>query len=170
MTRWRVAGINFDHMHMGDLLREVFNHPDAEIAAVYDQTPERMESAIANFNIPSDRVFTDLDLCLERSKPDLAIICAATAEHADHVERVARHKVHVLVEKPFAASIAEADRMIAAMAEAQRKLAVNWPLAWYPAMSPPSGSSMKALSVISSRCIIMTAIGVPFIILPTRWR
>ena len=132
MARWRVAGINFDHMHMGDLLREVFNHPDAEIAAVYDKTAERMASAISNFNIPKDRVFTDLDRCLAASKPDLAIICAATAEHADHVERVAKHKIHVLVEKPFAASIAHADRMIKAMAEAERKLAINWPLAWYP--------------------------------------
>jgi predicted dehydrogenase len=132
MSTWRVAGINFDHMHMGDLLREVFNHPDAEIAAICDKTPERMAAAIANFNIPDDRVFTDLDECLAKSQPDLAVICAATAEHADHVERVAGHKVHVLVEKPFAVSIAEADRMIAAMQKAERKLAVNWPLAWYP--------------------------------------
>jgi predicted dehydrogenase len=132
MTRWRVAGINFDHMHMGDLLREVFNHPDAEIVAIYDKSPERMASAVANFGIPQDRVFTRLDRCLEESKPDLAIICAATAEHADHVEQVAIHKIHALVEKPFAASIAEADRMIRAMEKAERKLAVNWPLAWYP--------------------------------------
>jgi glucose-fructose oxidoreductase len=132
MTRWRVAGINFDHMHMGDLLREVFNHADAEIAGVYDNSRERMASAVANFDIPEDRVFTDLDRCLEQSRPDLAIVCAATAHHADHVERVARHKIHVLVEKPFAASIAEADRMIRAMERAERKLAINWPLAWYP--------------------------------------
>ncbi|MEQ1949795.1 Gfo/Idh/MocA family oxidoreductase [Mesorhizobium sp. CN2-181] len=132
MSRWRVAGINFDHMHMGDLLREVFDHPDAEICGIYDKHPDRMKSAIGNFAISSDRVFTDLDACLEATKPDLAIICAATAEHADHVERVARHNVHVLVEKPFAASVAEADRMIAAMKAAGRSLAINWPLAWYP--------------------------------------
>src|SRR6476646_259079 len=123
MSKWRVAGINFDHMHMGDLLREVFNHPDAEIAGICDKSRDRMTPAITNFNIPDDHVFTDLDECLERTKPDLALVCAATAEHADHVERVAKHKVHVLVEKPFAASIAEADRMIAAMREAGRKLA-----------------------------------------------
>ena len=26
MTRWRIAGISFDHMHMGDLLRMVHEH------------------------------------------------------------------------------------------------------------------------------------------------
>jgi glucose-fructose oxidoreductase len=36
------------------------------------------------------------------------------------------------MEKPFAASLAEADRMIAAMAKTGKMLAINWPLAWYP--------------------------------------
>ncbi len=132
MSTWRVVGINFDHMHMGDLLREVFEHPDAEIVGICDRSPKRMAPAAAAFGIPAENVFTDLDACLDRTKPDLAIICAATADHADHVERVARRKVHVLVEKPFAASIADADRMIAAMKAADRKMAINWPLAWYP--------------------------------------
>ena len=132
MARWRVAGINFDHMHMGDLLREVHQHPDAEIVGIFDKSPERMAAAIENFGIPSERVFTDLDACLRQTRPDLAIVCAATAEHADHVEAISRHKVHVLVEKPFAASLADADRMIAAMRAAGREMAINWPLAWYP--------------------------------------
>jgi hypothetical protein len=33
-----VLGLSFDHMHMGDLLREVASHPDAEIAGVFDPT------------------------------------------------------------------------------------------------------------------------------------
>ena len=132
MVKYRVAGISFDHMHMGDLLRQVHGHPDAEIAGIYDPSREKMASAIANFGIPPERVFTDLDTCLAATKPDLAIVCAATAAHAAHVERVARHKVNVMVEKPFAASVAEADRMIAAMRDAGKLLAINWPLAWYP--------------------------------------
>ncbi|MDA4844967.1 Gfo/Idh/MocA family protein [Hoeflea poritis] len=130
MAKWRVAGINFDHMHMGDLLRQVFDHPDAEIVGIYDKSRERMAQAIADFSIPDERVFTDLDACVETSKPDLAILCAATAEHADHVEQLARHKVHIMVEKPFAASVADARRMLAAMDGTGRKMAINWPLAW----------------------------------------
>ena len=84
MARWRVAGINFDHMHMGDLLREVHQHPEAEIVGIYDKDFARMAGAIANFSIPAERVFTDLDACIETTKPDLGV-GAATAEHADHV-------------------------------------------------------------------------------------
>ena len=45
MAKWKVAGINFDHFHMGDLLREAFNHPDAEIVGICDAKPVRMRGA-----------------------------------------------------------------------------------------------------------------------------
>ena len=46
MRRWRIAGINFDHFHMGDLLRFAAEHPRAEIVGLSDENPERMEEAI----------------------------------------------------------------------------------------------------------------------------
>ena len=39
MAKHGVLGINFDHMHMGDLLRAVAAHPDAEIAGIFDPDP-----------------------------------------------------------------------------------------------------------------------------------
>ncbi len=126
----RVTGINFDHFHMGDLLRMVTQHGNAEIAGVCDQTPARMQTAIANFDIPSERVFTDVDECLEKSRPDFVILCPVTARHAEYVERVAPYGVPMLVEKPFASSVKEADRMIAAAKTHRVMLAINWPLRW----------------------------------------
>ncbi len=129
---WRVAGINFDHMHMGDLLRLVHAHPHAEIVGIADETPARMHTAIQNFGLSSEQVFTDWKACLEATQPDLVILCPNTAQHADYVEHVAPYGVNVLVEKPFAASLADADRMIAAMKKGGGRMIVNWPLAWYP--------------------------------------
>ena len=48
------------------------------------------------------------------------------------MERSRRSAAHILVEKPFAAIVAEADRMIAAVAKTGKQLAINWPLRWYP--------------------------------------
>ena len=132
MTKFRILGISFDHMHMGDLLRQVHDHPDAEIAGIYDPDPARMARAVAAFAIPPERVFTDLDACLA-TQADLAILCSATADHARLTTRLAARGLHVLVEKPFAASAADARRMIAAMAKAGKTLVINWPLAWVPA-------------------------------------
>jgi predicted dehydrogenase len=131
VARHGVLGISFDHMHMGDLLRQVAEHPDAEIAGIFDPDRTRMERAVANFGISHDRVFVDLEECLTKTKADLAIVCSATAEHANTVERIAPHGLNVVVEKPFASSVAEARRMIDAMAGSGKRLAVNWPLAWY---------------------------------------
>jgi glucose-fructose oxidoreductase len=130
MKTWRFVGINFDHMHMGDLLRKVHQHPHAEIAGICDEDPARMQDAIRNFGLPPDRVFTDVGACLRATSPDVALLCPATARHAEHVERVAPYGVHCLVEKPFAASLAEADRMIEAADKHGVMLAINWPLRW----------------------------------------
>jgi len=132
MKTWRIVGINFDHMHMGDLLRLVHEHPEAEIAGICDEDRGRMGGAIEKFSIPDDRVFTDYRVCLERTKPDLAILCPATGEHAEWTEKVAPFGCHILVEKPFAASLEDADRMIAALQKTGKQLAINWPLRWYP--------------------------------------
>jgi glucose-fructose oxidoreductase len=128
--KFRVAGINFDHMHMGDLLRMTAEHPDAEIVGICDDERPRMKMVIDNFGISPSRVFTNVDECLEKSRPDFVILCPATARHAEYVERVAPYGVHMLVEKPFAASVKEADRMAAAAKRHKVMLAINWPLRW----------------------------------------
>lgn len=132
MKTWRVAGINFDHMHMGDLMRGVYDHPHAEIVGLCHTDRERMASTIEKFGVPDSQVFTDYQQCLTETKPDIVVLCPATATHGEWVQKVAPYNVHILLEKPFAASLSEADAMIAAMADTDRLFAINWPLRWYP--------------------------------------
>jgi predicted dehydrogenase len=132
MKNWRIAAINFDHLHMEGLVKMAQEHPGGEVVGVCDETPSRMEPTIKALGFTSSRVFTDWRKCLETTKPEVVILCPATARHAEWVERVAPFGAHVIVEKPFAASLKEADRMIAAMAKTGKQLAINWPLRWYP--------------------------------------
>jgi predicted dehydrogenase len=132
MTKLRVVGISFDHMHMGDLLRMVSENPGAEIAGIFDPDPARMANAIANFGIPTEKVFTDFDTCMTAARPDMAILCSAPATHATYTARLAAYRCHVFVEKPFAATASDARAMIAAMQPTGKLLAINWPLAWVP--------------------------------------
>jgi glucose-fructose oxidoreductase len=132
MKTWRIAGINFAHMHIGDLLRQVHEHPNAEIVGICDEDPAKMEGVISNFVIPAERQFTDYRACLEKTRPDIALLCPKTGEHGDWVEKVAPYGTHILVEKPMAASLADADRMIRAVQTTGKTLVINWPLAWYP--------------------------------------
>lgn len=130
MKRWRIAGINFDHFHMGDLLRQAFEHPQVDLVGIADEQPERMADAARRFQLGPDRVFTDYRACLEQTRPDLVILCPAASRHGDWVARVAPYGVHILMEKPYAATVAEADAMAAAVRPTGKLLAVNWPLVW----------------------------------------
>ncbi len=127
---WRIAGINFDHFHMGDLLRMADDHPDAEIVGICDEQRDRMAEATSQFGLTEERVFTEVEKCLEKTKPDLVILCPAAARHAEWVEKVASAGVHILMEKPFASCLFDADRMITAMEATGKALAINWPLVW----------------------------------------
>src|SRR5262249_37571523 len=126
---WKIAGINFDHFHMGDLLRMAAEHPHAQIVGISDEQPERMEEAIRKLGIHRDQSFTDYRACLERTKPDVVILCPAASKHGEWVKKVAPYGVNIMVEKPFAVSLKEADAMVAAMPKGKR-LMINWPLQW----------------------------------------
>jgi glucose-fructose oxidoreductase len=133
--RWKLAGINFDHFHMGDLLRYAREHPHVEIVGISDEQPARMEEAIRKLGVPRERAFTDYRACLEKTKPDVVILCPAASTHGEWVKKVAPYGPHVMVEKPFAASLKEADAMIKAM-PGNRTLMINWPLQWFALQGP----------------------------------
>ncbi|MEE2934777.1 MAG: Gfo/Idh/MocA family oxidoreductase [Planctomycetota bacterium] len=130
--RWRIVGINFSHMHMGDLLRNVAEHPDADIVGVCDENREAMNPAVEALGIPLSDVFTDYEKCMHVTKPDLVILCPPTGEHALWTEKIAPFGAHLFIEKPFAASLADADRMITAVAKTGKKMLINWPIRWEP--------------------------------------
>jgi len=117
---------------MGDLLRLVADTPGCSIAGIYDSDIHKMTAAIETHTIPMDYVYTDLSTALSNSVADAAIVCSTTAEHANVTVAAFEAGLHVICEKPFAANVADADRMITAAESAGKTLAINWPLAWYP--------------------------------------
>ncbi|MGF1634170.1 MAG: Gfo/Idh/MocA family protein [Phycisphaerae bacterium] len=132
MSATRIVGVSFDHMHIGDLLRLAKDHPDAQIVGVWHHEPNEPHAVLERLGLDKSLYFADFDEMMRSTKPDMAIVCAATARHAQWTVKLADYGVHVLVEKPFAANLADADAMTAATRSAGKKLAINWPLAWYP--------------------------------------
>lgn len=133
---WSVVGIDFDHMHAHDLLARTDAHPNATVVGLCDENRGRstgdVERAAEELGVPYERVFASCEECLEETAPDVALLCPATASHADYVERVAKYDVHIVLEKPFAASLSGVERILDAMEGTGNRLVVNWPLAWYP--------------------------------------
>lgn len=130
---FRVAGISFEHMHMGDNLRMAAEHPRCQVVGICDPQPARMVAAQQSLQLDSACVFEDWQTCVKETQPDMILLCPATGDHALWVERLAPLGIPLLLEKPMAASIQDADRMIAAVTEHQCRMAINWPLVWVPA-------------------------------------
>ncbi len=132
VTNYRVAGISFEHMHMGDNLAMAAKHPECEVVAVCDQEPDAMRSAQGMLGLADEACFTDWQHCIENARPDFIVLCPSTGDHKLWVERLAPFGLPILLEKPMAATLEDADFMIEVCSHHDVTLAINWPLVWVP--------------------------------------
>src|SRR3989441_1590723 len=94
--------------------------PDAEVVAVYSRNAERAEAFAKKHGIA--RSFADLDQAIAQSGCDVADICLPNFLHHRAVLAAAKAGQHVIIEKPLALTLEQADEMIAACRAANRKL------------------------------------------------
>jgi len=93
----------------------------ARLSAVCDVVPERAQQFGAKFGVPA---FTSIDEMLKRTEADVVSVLTPSGMHAQHAVRVARSGRHVVVEKPMALTLTDAQRMIEACDQARVKLFV----------------------------------------------
>ena len=99
-----------------------------ELSAVCDPNPLRIEAARAF--APDVRGHAEGDALLADDEVDLVIVSTPPNTHADWVLRALQAGKHVVVEKPFCITVEEADRQLAAAAEAGLTLAVYQNRRW----------------------------------------
>ena len=97
--------------------------PGARLVAVCDMVPERAESLGTKHGVPH---FADMHEMMEAHDADIDVVCvlSESGRHAEHTVALARHGKHVVVEKPMALTLPDADAMIAACDEAGIRLFV----------------------------------------------
>lgn len=107
---------------MGRLHARVISESDvAELVAIVDTD----ESASAVALLRHTVLMRSVDELLEAEPPELAIIAIPTEAHAEAASRLLEAGVHVLVEKPIAATMNEATHMIELAARHDRVLSVG---------------------------------------------
>jgi predicted dehydrogenase len=142
---YRVGVIGFAHMHVNELMRQFAALPNVEWVACADTVPARPELVEARFTrawnlrhaqetIGIPRAYADYREMLERERFDIVLFCPENARHGEVAEAVAAHGAHMVTEKPMAASLAEAIRMVRAAETAGVTLMINWPITWSPAV------------------------------------
>jgi UDP-N-acetyl-2-amino-2-deoxyglucuronate dehydrogenase len=93
----------------------------ARLAAVCDVVRSRAEAIGAQFGVPA---YSDMHDMMTRESVDVAVVLTESGMHAEHVISLARHGKHIMVEKPMALTLSDADRMIAACDAARIRLFV----------------------------------------------
>ena len=89
--------------------------PGARLIAVCRSDQARAEETAAQFGVPC---LADYAALLAHEAVDAVCICTPSGMHAEQTIAAARAGKHVLVEKPMALTLADADAMIGACAQA----------------------------------------------------
>ena len=95
--------------------------PGARLVAICRSDPARARETATQFGVPC---LADEAALLARDDIDAVCICTPSGLHAQQTIAAARAGKHVLVEKPLALTLADADAMIAACAQAGVRLGV----------------------------------------------
>ena len=120
-TRWALIGAsNIARKWMVDAIR---SQPGHEICAVVSANQARADAFAAEMAIP--RAFDSLERMLKNETPDAVYISTTNEKHAAQTIAAAEAGAHVVCEKPLALTIADAEAMLAACANAGVLLATN---------------------------------------------
>lgn len=119
-VRYGVVGLG--RAGWGIHVHELRPRADAKIVAVADPVAERREQAAAEFGC---RTYPNLAKLLKQDDVEVVVIATPSVTHASDTKKAFAAGKHVIVEKPMAMSLAEADGMIAAAQGAGKKLFVH---------------------------------------------
>jgi len=95
--------------------------PDARLTAVVDVKEQRAKKFALDYH--AEPIF-DFSTLLERKDVDVVNICTPSGYHAQMAIAAMEAGKHVIVEKPMALSLSDADRMIAVSNRTKKKLCV----------------------------------------------
>ncbi|HVX30564.1 MAG TPA: Gfo/Idh/MocA family oxidoreductase [Nitrolancea sp.] len=128
---WHIGVLGLIHDHVWQHIGEMAKRDDVTISVADPNAPLR-EQARDQYGVT--RLFDDYARLLEQARPDAVLIFVDNAGTAELVELAASHGRPIMVEKPMADTLANAERMRVAAVNAGVPLMVNWPTAWQPAI------------------------------------
>lgn len=120
-----VGSMGFNHLRVYSELA------DTQLVGISDVSAERLESLKSRYSV---NTYTDYRELIEKEKPEAVSITVPTSEHEQVAAFALRAGVHVLVEKPIAATVEEGQRLIALAKEMDRQLMVGHIIRFNPAM------------------------------------
>jgi len=125
--KMRIGVVGLVHDHIWGVLSEFKQIKDAEVTCAADVNKPLLVK-VKELGLRTYRSYADL---FSKEKIDAVIVYTENSRHADVTELAAEKGVHVMVEKPMAANLEQAERMLKVSRKHKIKLMINYPTAWY---------------------------------------
>ncbi len=117
---------------MGDLYAKIYSaHPLSRVVAACARNQEKVDDFLRRHQIANG--YTDYRKMLERSDLDAVVVATPDHHHFAPTRAALESARHVLIEKPFTTSVAEADELIRIADNARKKIQVAFNHRWLSA-------------------------------------
>jgi len=126
--RLAVAGIT--HGHVGWILGRK-EKTDVSIVGIYEKNTDLAQRYAKQYNLKPELFYTDLNKMLESVKPEAVAAFGSIYDHMATVEACAPRGIHIMVEKPLATTIAQAEKMEQLAKKHSVFLLTNYETSWY---------------------------------------
>jgi predicted dehydrogenase len=123
------------------------------LAALVEPDAARREGLAAHFQVPA---FATLDALLEATPVDAASVCVPTVHHAAVAGQLLAAGIDVLIEKPFAATLDEGNRILDLAREHQRIVAVGHLERFNPAVTATLAALNRPMFFEAHRLSVFT--------------
>src|SRR5215210_4753589 len=107
----RLAIAGLVHGHVSGFLRGAQGRTDVQIVGIYDPDPALVRQYGERNKLADAAMFTDLNVMLDRTKPEAVASFTSTFDHPAIVEAAAARHIDVMMEKPLAVNSADALRI-----------------------------------------------------------
>jgi glucose-fructose oxidoreductase len=128
---FRVVIAGLVHGHVEGFFSNSMHRPEIRIAGISDPDRGLFDRYAAKFGLDSALYHADLEEMLRTTKPQAVLVYSSTFDHRKIVELCAKHHVPVMMEKPLAVSLEDAQAIERAAREGKIQVLVNYETSWY---------------------------------------
>ena len=128
LLRVGVAGLTHDHVHN---IMHQYKKGEVIIAGIAESDPQLIQRYKKAYQLPDSLFYNSLPELLQHTHPDAVLAYNAISEHLGVVEICAPKGISVMVEKPLATTVKDADRIAALAQQYHIQVLTNYETTWY---------------------------------------
>lgn len=128
LLRVGVVGLSHDHAHS---IMNQYKRGEVRITGIVEPDVKLIERYKKQYGVADSLFYPTIAVMLERTKPEAVLAYNAINEHRAVVEACAPRGIHVMVEKPLATTVEDANKIAALAKQHSIHVLTNYETTWY---------------------------------------